>query len=77
MRLMRYTIVVLYPQRLWLIGPIAYTALVTITDHQTLGEAVARGEKEAWKAQPPEERGKLDEWKVVAAFHGHHDVLTG
>ena len=68
----RYTVVVLYPQRLWHDGrPVTYTAHVASdSPHQSIKTAI----KEAHSIQPSSERGRRNEWIALVAFKGHLDV---
>jgi hypothetical protein len=38
----------------------------------TTKEAIDAALREAWLSRPNEERGRLDEWRFVALFRGHH-----
>lgn len=69
-----YTVVVLYPERLWDDGrPLTYCAFVRAVSAIA---AVRDGRREAWSKQPPKSRGKLEDWQPLVALAGPHPRLA-
>jgi hypothetical protein len=63
-----YTVVVAYPARLCENYSLAtYIAYVKARDSTSAWNI---GHREAWQAQPPTERGKMEEWVVLLVFSG-------
>jgi hypothetical protein len=66
----RYTVVVQYPIRLWE-DPTEGRVHVAFVHGYSLRQACMNATMEAVLAQKPEERGQVQEWKVLCAFGGH------
>lgn len=61
-----YTVIIKYPRRLAEDG-LLYAALVMTPSTMS---AVKEGAKQAWRAQPPKDRGKLSEWRALMVLDG-------
>lgn len=72
----KFTVVVLYPKRLQERGqkaPQTYTAFVEASDCY---RARDEGREQAWRKQPPEDRGFLAGWQCLVVFEGHQQPVA-